>query len=72
MPARARRSVLNAENRNRTYSYARALADMDRVIALEPAEAAHDLNRAEIHKATARRELYQRDLAAAEACETPA
>ena len=49
-----------------------ALVDMDRVIALEPAEAAHYLNRAEIHKAMGQRELYQRDLAAAEACETPA
>jgi hypothetical protein len=45
-----------------------ALADMDRAIALEPQQPDHDLNRAEIHKAMAQRDLYQRDLAAAEAC----
>jgi tetratricopeptide (TPR) repeat protein len=64
VPARVNRAVLH-------YSagrYAEALADMDRVIELAPGEADHYLNRAEIHKAMAQRELYQRDLDAAEAC----
>ena len=64
VPARVNRAVLH-------YSAGRftdALADMDRVIALAPGEADHYLNRAEIHKAMAQRELYQRDLDAAQAC----
>jgi hypothetical protein len=52
--------------------YDLALVDMDRAVALDPGEASHYLNRAEIHKAMAQRDLYQRDLAAAEACEATA
>lgn len=68
LPARVNRAVLHFEAGRHDL----ALADMDRVIALDPAEASHYLNRAEIHKAMAQRELYQRDLAAAEACEAAA
>ncbi len=64
VPARVNRAVLHYG----AGRYAEALADMDHVIALAPGEADHYLNRAEIHKAMAQRELYQRDLAAAEAC----
>lgn len=68
VPARVNRAVLHYGSGR----YDLALADMDQVIALEPTEAGHYLNRAEIHKAMAQRELYQRDLAAAEACEAAA
>ncbi len=66
--ARVNRAVLhfNAER------FERALADMDHVIGIDSGEPSHYLNRAEIHKAMAQRELYQRDLAAAEACEAAA
>ncbi|MFZ5637751.1 MAG: tetratricopeptide repeat protein [Pseudomonadota bacterium] len=64
VPARVNRAVLHYG----AGRYAEALADMDHVVALAPGEADHYLNRAEIHKAMAQRELYQRDLAAAEAC----
>lgn len=62
--ARVNRAVLHYE----AGRFEAALADMDRAIALEPQQPDHYLNRAEIHKAMAQRDLYQRDLAAAEAC----
>lgn len=66
--ARVNRAVLNFE----AGRYELALADMDRAIAIESGESSHYLNRAEIHKAMAQRELYQRDLAAAESCQAAA
>jgi tetratricopeptide (TPR) repeat protein len=74
--AMAPESVLSRVNRAVLHfdagRYDLALTDMDRVVALDPGEASHYLNRAEIHKAMAQRELYQRDLAAAEACASAA
>lgn len=66
--ARVNRAVLHF-NANR---FELALADMDHVVGIDSGEASHYLNRAEIHKAMAQRDLYQRDLAAAEACEAAA
>ena len=66
--ARVNRAVLHF-NADR---FELALADMDHVIGIDSGEPSHYLNRAEIHKAMAQRELYQRDLAAAEACEAAA
>jgi tetratricopeptide (TPR) repeat protein len=63
--ARVNRAVLHF-NANR---FDLALIDMDYVVGIDSGEPSHYLNRAEIHKAMAQRELYQRDLAAAEACE---
>ena len=68
VPARVNRAVLHYE----AGRFAEALADMDRVVAIDPADPDHYLNRAEIHKAMARQELYQRDLASAEACRAAA
>lgn len=68
IPARVNRAVLHF-NADR---FELALADMDHVIGIDSGEPSHYLNRAEIHKAMAQRELYQRDLAAAEACEAAA
>lgn len=68
VPARVNRAVLHYEAER----FAEALADMDHIIAIEPDQPDHYLNRAEIHKAMARQELYQRDLASAEACSVAA
>jgi tetratricopeptide (TPR) repeat protein len=62
--ARVNRAVLHYE----AGRFEAALTDMDRAIALEPQQPEHYLNRAEIHKAMARRDLYQHDPAAAAAC----
>lgn len=66
--ARVNRAVLHYGRGD----YPRALADMDRVIALEDAHPEHYENRAEIHKAMRREELYRRDLERAEACRAAA
>lgn len=68
IPARVNRAVL----RFNEGLYDLALADMDHVIAIDSGEPSHYLNRAEIHKAMAQRELCQRDLATARAFEAAA
>jgi tetratricopeptide (TPR) repeat protein len=68
IPARVNRAVLHFNDGR----YDLALTDMNHVIAIDSSEPSHYLNRAEIHKAMAQRELYQRDLATAEAFEAAA